>query len=359
MSQQDILQEEISNYYVNNGSKDCYNISVRVGKTRLSILIMQKLKVRKVLILYPFDTIRQSWEDEFVKMDWRPEEVVYSTYLSIAKHIGKYDIIFADEIQKMSEHKMGILNDLLLINKRFLGLSGTYSEETKEQLYELCGLTVNYEYTTEQAIKDGIVADYEVIIKQFKLDDSKQYLKVLKTKSYMTTERGELKAINRRIINTSGEMQKFARINRMQWINKCNSLKKKTLELINELKYERFLLFAGDTKFLDDLGIPTYHNKNSKDDNLELFKRQKINHLGLCQLANQGTTFPNLSHIIITNINSNSENLFQKLARSLLLDGAERSKIYIICSEEDFQIKWLMKALSNVPKNKIIWKTNN
>lgn len=353
MGQRDILQEEISNFYIKNGSKDCYNISVRVGKTRLAILIMQKLKAKKVLILYPFDTIRQSWEDEFVKIGWKPDNVIYSTYLSISKHLGKYDIIFGDEIQKASEHKLGILNDLLLINKRFLGLSGTYSEETKKDLFELCGLTVNYEYTTEQAIKDGIVADYRVIIKQFKLDDSKQYLKVLKTKSYMTTEKGELKTINRRIINTSGEMQKFTRINRMQWINKCNSLKKKTLELINELKYERFLLFGADTKFLDELGIPTYHNKNLKNNNLELFQKQEINHLGLCQLANQGATFANLSNIIITNINSNSENLFQKLARSLLLDGAEHSKIYIICSDEEWQIKWLTKSLSDVPKSKI------
>jgi len=353
---QNELQTEISDYYVKNGSKDCYSISVRAGKTRISILIMQKLKVEKVLILYPFETVKQAWENEFIKMGWKPKEVVYSTYLSIGKHIDKYDLILGDEIQKASIHKLGILNDLLLKNKRFLGLSGTYSEETKKDLFNICNLKVNYEYDTEQAIEDGIVANYEVIIKQFSLNGSKQYLKVLKTKSYMTTEVGELKTIKRRIFNTSGEMQKFARINRMQWINKCNSLKMKTLELINELKNERFLLFGADTKFLDELGIPTYHNKNLKHNNLEMFQKKEIKHLGLCQLANQGTTFPNLSHIIITNINSNSENLFQKLARSLLLDGIEHSKIYIICSNEDFQIKWLTKALTDVPKSKIKWK---
>lgn len=352
MSLQDKLQEEFSDYYVQNCTKTCFNISVRLGKTRIGILIMQKLKVEKVLILYPLEDIKKGWEEEFEKMNYKPE-IVYSTYLSVNKNLSSYDLIIADEIQKASTRALVNIDALLEINNRFLGLSGTYSLNTKKELKEICNLEISKEYNTEQAIENKIVANYEVIIKQYSLDATKQYLKQLKTKNYYTTETKDLKTYNNRILNSFGESQKFARINRMQWINKCNSLKENTLKLINELKDKRFLLYGADTNFVDSLGIPTFHNKNKLNNNLELFKNETINQLGLVQFASQGVTFKNLDTIIITNINSNSENLFQKLARSLLLDSDNISKIYIITSDEEFQIKWLMSALADVPNNKI------
>lgn len=354
MTKQDELQEYYANTYINGKDlKTCYNISVRFGKSRLGLLIMQKLDIRNVLILYPFDDIRKSWEDEFVKLVYKPENIVFSTYLSLEKHIDKYDLIIGDEINKCSNHKLGILKELLDINNRFLGLSGTYSIQTKQELWDICGLKITREYSTEEAINAEIISNYEIFVKNYQLDSKTQYLKILKTKQYFITERKELNLLSNRILNASGNWLKFTRIARMQWINKCNSLKKKTLECIKELKNERFLLYGADTNFVDSLGIPTYHSKNRENNNLDKFINQEINQLGLVQLAAQGVTFPNLSHIIICNINSNSENLFQKLARSLLLDGNQHSKIYIICSNEDFQINWLNKALVDVPNNKI------
>src|SRR6185436_3324970 len=143
ISKQDQLQEFYSNTNINGKDlKTCYSISVRFGKTRLGLLIMQKLKVRNVLILYPFDDIKKSWEDEFVKCSYRPKNVVFSTYLSLEKHIDKYDFIIGDEVHKCSNHKLGLLKELLDKNERFLGLSGTYSSQTRQELLEICNLRV-------------------------------------------------------------------------------------------------------------------------------------------------------------------------------------------------------------------------
>ena len=349
---QNEIQNKFIKAYLEGDRQTCFDISVRVGKTRVGCKIAKELNAKNVLILYPFDTIKKAWEDEWVKIGWKPENITYSTYLSIKKVINKYDIIFADEIQKASDAKLEILNELLDINDNFLGLSGTYSSQTVEDLKN-CGLTISQTYTTEQAIIDGIVSDYEVIIKTYKLDDKKQIQKKGKNGDYYTTEAKHLKTLSNRIINASGSSIKFARLNRMRFINNNESLKKVCLKLIKQLENKRFLLYGADTSFIDDLEIPTFHNKNIKKNHLELFLNQEIKHLGLCQLANQGVTFEKLDTIIVTNINSNSENLFQKLARSLLLEEGKKSKIYIIVSEEAFQMKWLNQALENVPNNKI------
>lgn len=347
------IQKELANKYVLGNRQTCFDVSVRVGKTRIGCYIIQKLQAQNVLILYPNETIKQAWEQEFEKTGIKPNNVTFSTYLSIRKHVKKYDLVIADEIQKASIDKLQVINELLEINDNFLGLSGTYSSETKNDLWQFCNLEISETYSSEQAIKDGIIADYEIVIKYYKLDDAKQIEKKGRNGKYFTTEKKHLKTLSNRILNTNGELQKLARLNRMRYINTCDSAKHVCRKLIKDLQNKRLLFYGPDTKFIDEMEIPTYHNKNLKKDNLNKFLNGEIDKLGLCQLANEGVTFTDLDTIIVSNINSNSENLFQKLARSLLLEENKKSTIYIVCSDEDFQIKWLTKALENVPKNKI------
>jgi hypothetical protein len=96
-------------------------------------------------------------------------------------------------------------------------------------------------------------------------------------------------------------------------------------------------------------------NSKSKDDSvLESFQKQEINQLCLIKKGKQGITFPMLQNILITNIDSNGENLEQALGRALLND-TEDATIHIFVSSEQFQLNWLNKALSNINQNKITW----
>jgi superfamily II DNA or RNA helicase len=99
-------------------------------------------------------------------------------------------------------------------------------------------------------------------------------------------------------------------------------------------------------------------NSKSKDDNvLQNFQNQKINQLCLIKKGKQGITYPMLQHILITNIDSNGENLFQALGRGLLLDFEDKvTNIYIFVSNESFQLNWLNKSLEGIDKNKIVWE---
>jgi len=355
----DQLQQEAVQHYLNGNPKTCFNISVRFGKTRLGIMIMQALKAKRVLIAYPELNIKKAWEEEFEKMGWKPEEVVYTTYISIIKHSDeKFDFVIADEIHKASTNALYNISDILYYNSRFLGLSGTYSENTRHQLLDLCNLEITHEYDTEAAIEDNLVANYQVNVITFNVDGVDQYLKKTKYKQWMTTEAKELAYLTKVLdaAKASGRDLKFPALNRMRFINKLPSLKRNTQILMHHLKDKRYLLYGADTDFVDGLGIPTHHSKNMKEENLKKFQDGEINQLGLVQLASQGVTFKNLDTVIITNINSNSENLFQKLGRTLLLEASKVSQIYILCTDEPFQKKWLLAALRDIPTEKITFK---
>lgn len=362
MDIRDKLQKEAVKEYISGPAKTCFNISVRFGKTRLGIMIMQALKAKRVLILYPELNIQKAWEVEFEKMEWRPEEVVYSTYLSISKYVDQeYDLIIGDEIHKASENALSNLSSLLDNNKRFLGLSGTYSDNTEEELWRYCKLRITHEYNTESAIEDKIVANYEVNIVTFSLDAVTTYMKKTKTKQWPTTEAKEMAYLTRVIDQAKfdGRDLMFPALNRMRFLNKCTSLKKSTQILMHHLKDKRYLLYGADTEFVDSLGIPTHHSKNLEENNLKKFQDGEINQLALVQLASQGVTFKNLDTVVITNINSNSENLFQKLGRTLLQEGDKISQIYILCTDLAFQKKWLISSIKDIPKDKIKYKSFN
>lgn len=354
-----VLQQKAVDEYLTGPPKTCFNISVRFGKTRLAIMIMQAIKAERVLILYPELNIKKAWETEFEKMEWKPKEVVYSTYISLIKQENKiFDIIIGDEIHKASDNALFNLDGLLQINKRFLGLSGTYSEKTKDQLWDECSLKISHVYDTESAIEDNIVADYGVTVIKFEVDSINQYLKKTKHKQWMTTEAQELAYLTKMLEHAkfSHRDLKFPAINRMRFMNKLPSLKRNTQILMSHLKDKRYLLYGADTEFIDGLGIHTHHSKNIKEDNLVKFQNEEINKLGLVQLASQGVTFKNLDTVIITNINSNSENLFQKLGRTLLQEESKVSQVYILCTDLPFQKKWLEAALNDVPKEKIKYR---
>ena len=144
----------------------------------------------------------------------------------------------------------------------------------------------------------------------------------------------------------------FASLERMRFINSCNSLIEKVNKWIIENKNERFILFSSDEKTGLRYNLPMFNSKSKDDSVLKDFQSGKINQLCLLKKASAGVTFPNLQNILITAINSNGENLEQMIGRSLL-DDTDHSHIHIFVSTEEFQNKWLNKSLELIPKNKI------
>ena len=353
-------KDEIQELFINQNSKHFCGInliSVRVGKCRIYLKSIQKhsenyIKDPKILILYPNTDVKQSWEDECVKINYFPN-ITYCTYLSIDKVLNEnWDYVVADEAHLCGEEvQLPKLGELIKRHSNCIVASGTYNNNTLDLIKYYTGLDLTINYPTEQAIKDGIVSDFKIIIYTYNLDNE-TIVEFGKKKKWKSTEYRECKRLSNRVDNSYGQEKMFHALNRMRFINSCNSLINNVHNWILNNKEKRFLLFVADENVGKNYRIPMWNSKSENDDILKAFQNEEINQLCLIKKGKQGVTYPNLSHILITAIDSNSENIEQAIGRGLLTD-TEDCKIHIFVSTEQFQQRWLEKALSNISKDKI------
>lgn len=361
-SKKDKIQERFINEICNSFS-GINLISVRTGKCRIYLKSIQKhsknyINNPKILVLYPNIDIKSSWEKECDLIDYHPN-ITYCTYLSIDKVINSnWDYIIADEAHLCGEEvQLPKLGELIKRHFNTIIASGTYNNDTLEAIMYHTNMNLTINYPTEQAIKDGIVSDFNVIIYQYNLDNEK-LIEFGKTKKWKSTEFKECQRLSKKVDTTYGKEKMFHSLNRMRFINSCKSLVSTVQNWILENNQKRFLLFTADENVGKNYKIPMWNSKSESDKNLLDFQKGTINQLCLIKKGKQGATYPNLSHILITAIDSNNENLEQAIGRGLLTD-TENCTIHIFVSNQQFQLNWLNKALINIPNEKITWKTIN
>lgn len=74
----------------------CLELATGTGKTRLAIEILKHRKCKKVLIAIPRLVLIDNWKRELGK--WRYiYSPIFTTYVSLHKHIGEYDAVIYDE----------------------------------------------------------------------------------------------------------------------------------------------------------------------------------------------------------------------------------------------------------------------
>lgn len=349
------IQEKIINTIIQNSCRGIVLSSVRSGKTRILLKTIERYfkdENPKVLVLYPNIDIKLSWEKECEIIDYFPD-ITYCTFASISKVTDEqWDFIVVDEAHLLGEENQLPLAGKLAENiKNIIFASGTYNKDTLSDIKFYTKLNLIVNYPTSEAIKDGIVSDFTVYVHRYNLNNSK-IIQFGKVKKWNSTEKKECNRLGNRILKLSGQQKMFASLERMRFINSCNSLIEKVNKWISENKNERFILFSSDEKTGLRYNLPMFNSKSKDDSVLKDFQSGKINQLCLLKKASAGVTFPNLQNILITAINSNGENLEQMIGRSLL-DDTDHSHIHIFVSTEDFQNKWLNKSLELIPKNKI------
>ena len=358
-TKKDVIQEEIEENIVKNKCRGIILSSVRSGKTKMILESIKKYnninnnnnKIT-LFIAYPNIDVRISWENEINRLDFK-QNIIFSTFMSLEKNkniVADYYVF--DEAHLLApDTQLVAAGDIALNNKHVIFASGTYNKDTLSDIKFYTKLDLIVNYPTSEAIKDGIVSDFTVYVHRYNLDNSK-IIQFGKVKKWNSTEKKECNRLGNRILKLSGQQKMFASLERMRFINSCNSLIEKVNKWISENKNERFILFSSDEKTGLKYNLPMFNSKSKDDSVLKDFQSGKINQLCLLKKASAGVTFPNLQNILITAINSNGENLEQMIGRSLL-DDTDHSHIHIFVSTEDFQNKWLNKSLELIAKNKI------
>jgi hypothetical protein len=356
MTLRDKRQAEFADTWWNHGRYGILNLCPRFGKIRTTINILKKMdKDCSILIAYPDRKIQQSWVEDFEEMKYVNDNITYTTHLSIHKHSGtEFDIVVIDEIHLLSQAQIGVCVDLFSQNDRVLGLTGTLSKFTKRDLSQDLGLEVLAEYPIEKAIEEGVIVDYQITVIRCPLDDRT----LVDFKKGKKTELKQFKAYSY-VINKmmyAGGNTMFLRLARMRLIQNSIAKLNETKRLLNNWSDERVLVFCGVTKIADALGIPSHHSKSKDKDAFKRFAEGEGKHMAVVKIGNTGITYKPLNKVIINYFDSNAENLAQKINRCMAMEyntPDKKADIYIICSTEKVEEKWLNKALEFFDKNKI------
>ena len=350
----DKRQAEFAQIFLDHAEFGILNLCPRFGKIFTTINILEKLDDDiNILIAYPDLKIKSAWEEDFKKRKYKNQNITYTTHLSIKKHTaGFYDLVILDEIHLLSEAQIEAVKELKCVS--VLGLTGTLSSHTEETLGLELKLPVLATYSIDQAIKEGVITDYEITVVGIPLDNKRKndYKGKLKTEKQQFDSYGYV--IDQ--LERKGQNTMFLRLARMRLIQSSLAKVNLTKKLISKYADERMLIFCGVTKVADDLGIPSYHSKSSEKKMFEEFAEGKGNHMAVVKIGNTGVTYKPLNRVVINYFDSNSENLAQKIQRCTAMEynnPDKKAQIYIISSNEQVELKWLQKALEFFDRSKI------
>lgn len=355
MTKQDELQEkfvEKGYNFFNTDNRGYYNLAMRFGKCKTTIDLLRKLIPfhGTVLIAYPDNKLKQTWESECELWGYHNPNITYVNFSSLAKHEDDcFDFFVIDEFHSASENENAICHFIMDNCNYTLGLSGTISEETKAKwdLEEIAS------YTTDQGIQDNILADYTITVHMVNLDN---LVKTADKKGKLKTEKQKYDGYTWVIENLKRQGGNFMHLalarNRLSLssIGKINHVKK----LLGKLSDKRVLIFTGLANVADGLGTPSYHSKSKDDSAYTGFQSGEYNHLALAAMGKVGVTYKSLDSVILLNFTYNAEETSQILNRAIKLDYHNKvADLHIICLNEAAEIKKIKESLSMLDKSKI------
>ena len=330
-----------------------------VGKTLVGLLHIEKntSELHNVLVVAPKKSIFQSWSDDAVKFGKQDllKRITFSTYIGLPKRDpNEYDYIYLDECHSLLDSHRVFLD---VYKGGILGLTGTppkhKSSEKGMMVSQFC--PVVYTFKADDAIDNGIINDYQIIVHELKLDEAKNYQVNMKTKSFVTSEKQNYNYWGNRIEMGQGPAQ-MLRVMRMKAMMEYPSKEKYTKQLMESIN-TKCIVFANTQDQADRLCRFSYHSGNSNSEqNLISFKEGKINKLSCVLQLNEGINIPELRQGIIMHAYGNERKASQRIGRLLRLNPQDKAIVHILCYTGTVDERWVKEALEGFDQSKILWK---
>jgi superfamily II DNA or RNA helicase len=357
MKREEVQEEALK---ATEGRRECSVVlGTGVGKTLVGLLHIQKntSELHNVLVVAPKKSIFQSWSDDAVKFGKQDllKRITFSTYIGLPKRDpNEYDYIYLDECHSLLDSHRVFLD---VYKGGILGLTGTppkhKSSEKGMMVSQFC--PVVYTFKADDAIDNGIINDYQIIVHELKLDEAKNYQVNMKTKSFVTSEKQNYNYWGNRIEMGQGPAQ-MLRVMRMKAMMEYPSKEKYTKQLMQSIN-TKCIVFANTQDQADRLCRFSYHSGNSNSEqNLISFKEGKINKLSCVLQLNEGINIPELRQGIIMHAYGNERKASQRIGRLLRLNPKDKAIVHILCYMGTVDEKWVKDALEGFDQSKILWK---
>lgn len=347
-------QQEAADSY--QGGRKLIKAAPRFGKIKTSINIFRTRKCKNICICFPRNEIKTSWADDFNKWGF-DGNITYSTFRSVKKVTGKYDLVILDEINEASPQELKDIKESFKEQEDILALSGTVTQKTYKSINYNLGIEICYEYSIEQAVKEGIVSDYTIYLHKVSLDKIIPKYKNKAGKLISEKSRFDNYIWVREKLMDEKKPYFFIDLKLISIIQDSLSKTNKTKELLEKNKNKRCLVFTGLTNVADNLGVPVYHSKSKEKTLFQDFCNDNgVNQLACVKLIQSGITIKPIDFSVINYTSGNPEDTAQKICRMIGIEyenPEKKAEIHIICSTEPFEEERLTTALSFFDERKI------
>jgi len=292
-------------------------MSVGTGKTLVGLkhMDLHYTDTSFFLVVAPKKSIFQSWIDDAKKFgfDYLLDRITFTTYLSLPKQQLHYDAVYLDEAHSLLESHAEWLNAYKGIK---IGLTGTppkFQHSLRGRLFN-AHIPVVYNYITDDAVGDKILNDYHIIVHKLKLNKAKILKAGKPPKTWMTSEQDSYNYWTNRINNAVGiKERQIMSILRMKALMDFPTKEKYAKKLMDMMMYKT-IIFANTQQQAEKFGVPTYHSKNlDSEENLEEFKKGRIDFLACVLQLNEGINIPDLKCGIIMHSYGNERKASQRI----------------------------------------------
>ena len=357
MTREEIQEKAIES---TEGKRRCSVVlGTGVGKTLVGLTHIERNsnEMMNVLIVAPKRSIFQSWSDDAIKFGKEDllKRVTFSTYVGLNKrNPDDYDLVYLDEVHSLLDSHRDFLETF---RGGILGLTGTPPKHKNSEKGIMVGqfCPVVYTFNADDAIDNGILNDYQIIVHELKLDECKNYQVNMKTKSFITSEKQNYQYWGNRIDIGAGPIQ-MLRVMRMKAMMEYPSKEKYTKKLMESIN-TKCIVFANTQEQADVLCRFSYHSGNSSsEENLNAFKEGRISKLSCVLQLNEGINIPELKQGIIMHAYGNERKAAQRIGRLLRLNPDDKSIVHILCYKDTVDEKWVREALEGFDQTKIIWR---
>jgi len=312
----------------------------------------------KILVVGPNKAIFKAWKDDAEKFNLSHllPLITFSTYLSLNKQDLDYDILLLDEAHSLKNSSIPYVANH---KGKILGLSGTPPKLDHTERGILMNLywPIRYTYETDDAVEDGILNDYRIIVHSLELDKTKTLQKKTKAgKVWYTSEENEYDYWTKRLNeSTSMKETQIMRVMRMKALMGFPSKEKLAKKLLGEIQ-GKTIVFANTIEQCRRLCTYTFDSKNpDSESNLHNFSEGKIRVLGCVLQLSQGINVKNLTHGIVLHSYGNERKLLQRFGRLCRLDPGETAELHILCYTNSIDKVWCKNALEDLDQTKITW----
>lgn len=352
------------------GIKRCgVGITMGGGKTLIGLQHMAGLYQPgdRFLVVAPKHSIFVTWEKSAWKfgLEYLLPAITYTTYLSLHKQPFDYTAIYLDECHSLLyTHESWLMQYDGLI----LGLTGTpprFAHTEKGQMVtKFCPIV--FTYLIDEAVEDGLLNDYRILIHHLPLC-KKKTVKVVSKKTgqeWYTSEAETYRYWNDKIEKFPGDAGsregEWLRLQRMRVLMSFSSKVSYTRRLVEQTG-NKTIVFANTQKQAEEICPHSYHSNNKQSHkNLELFLNGTIKCLSSVTQLNEGVNIPGLKEGIILHSYSNERKTAQRIGRLLRLNPGDVALAHILCYNGTVDEQWVRTALQDFDKEKIFhyypWK---